>query len=384
MAASFNELQGLGSHSDNANLKARYLLDDDAANTTVVDSSATENDGTLAGGDNTEDKSATGPNSWLTKAFTFNGTDDYVNLGTGSRSILTGASGYTLLLRAKYTSTSRMVPFGCYDGNAVDNPAFTLDLNRSSSIPTTNGIFSFNRRTASSGTSDTNGYTTHSGLTDGNWHNISVAVNTSSNTIAIRVDKTAKTTTYVSQLYSGTIPNLLKNFYIGALNNDGSPGTYFTGTLSDLQLLTDVLSSTDVDQWEDGPELIYSTGASLGDDGAYSVGTWVLPSPFGSGSNGTPMYEWVIANAAGSVVDSGSVSSGTADISSEEGNTVYLLVRASNTGGYDVGDKATRTSGYGSSGDGYYEVDSVVAAGGGGGFQPAWAANATQVAGIAV
>lgn len=59
--------------------KAHYKLNDDAANTTVEDSSENSNTGTLEGGDNTADVSVTGK---INKAFGLNGTDDCVNIDT--------------------------------------------------------------------------------------------------------------------------------------------------------------------------------------------------------------------------------------------------------------------------------------------------------------
>lgn len=117
-------------------------------------------------------------------------------------------------------------------------------------------------------------------------------------------------------------------------------------------------SSSEVNQLVDGIEPTYTSGASLDEDGNYSVGTW------DNQGNGSLSYVVSVVNAAGSVIGSDTTSTGTIDISEEAGNTVYLVVRASNNGGYGEGDYATRTSGFGSADDGYYEVASVVAGGG--------------------
>ena len=58
-------------------LVGHWKLNDKAANTTVADSSANANDGTLQGGDNTEDKSVAGKTGF---AFDFNGLDDSVQI----------------------------------------------------------------------------------------------------------------------------------------------------------------------------------------------------------------------------------------------------------------------------------------------------------------
>lgn len=56
----------------------RWTMDDDAASTTVLDSSGNGYDATLAGGDNTEDKASVGQ---IDGAFNLNGTDDYADAG---------------------------------------------------------------------------------------------------------------------------------------------------------------------------------------------------------------------------------------------------------------------------------------------------------------
>src|SRR5690606_737889 len=95
----------------------------------------------------------------------------------------------------------------------------------------------------------------------------------------------------------------------------------------------------------------YTSGASLAQNGALDVGDWE------DYSNGTATFEWVVANAAGTVIDSGTGDTGTA--TGLTPGTFYLYVRASNSGGYDVGDHGEREGAYGEANDGYYEVASV-------------------------
>lgn len=364
-ADSYNELFGLGSHSEDSRAAAWYPLQDDAASTAVDDQWSGGNNGTLSG-DTTADLATTGPNSWLASAFDFGAvTNRYVDLGAASRSFISGGAEGTVLMRVKTSQTGRIVPVGSYGGTVAAKASLSIDINRGSSIPQSGAVFLFARRSGTG--TDISGYATSTGINDGSWHNLSVGFKADTNTLTARIDKTDLTETYTAQTHGSTLASLYRNQYIGALNNDGTAGTYYADEICDVVFLAGAVTSAERDQWEDGPELNYTSGATFSGAGAYNVGAWALPAPFASGSNGTPTYVVSAVNAAGDVLGSDTTASGTIDISSEEGNTVYLVVRVSNTGGYDIGDKATRTSSFGSSGDGYYEIASVTAGGGGGG-----------------
>jgi len=62
------------------NLISHWLMNDDLATTAVLDSKGS-NDGTLEGGNNTEDISVAGK---INKALDFDGTDDYINCGNNA------------------------------------------------------------------------------------------------------------------------------------------------------------------------------------------------------------------------------------------------------------------------------------------------------------
>lgn len=169
--------------------------------------------------------------------------------------------------------------------------------------------------------------------------------------------------------YDRHYPQFLINSWTGGASpavtiagSGASAGTDYVFTdFGDGTALLELLSVRSADTAITVAEAVptYTSGASLGSDGAYNVGTW------DSHGNGTITYIVSAVNAAGDVLESAVTSTGTLDLSGNSGNTCYLLVRASNNGGYGEGDYATRTSGFGSADDGYYEVASVVAAGGG-------------------
>lgn len=151
------------------------------------------------------------------------------------------------------------------------------------------------------------------------------------------------------------------NLTLGAFSQGAS--SPWDGRIFEVRLYSNALNDTDRNTQAD--DLIaqvggavsvpaYSSGATLGSDGAYDVGTW---------TNTPTSYSVVAVNAAGDLLGGSPVTgaTGTIDISEEAGSTVYLLVRASNAGGFGTGDFGSRTSGFGSSDDGYYEVASVTA-----------------------
>jgi hypothetical protein len=346
---SYNSLFGLGGHSEDANLEIWLPLQDDAASVSVDDRSSNNYAATLEGGDDTTDLSTSGPNNWLTKAFDFDGAADYVDtqyrptdqaeLSWLSRFRLDAAAGIGSYLFGAATTQGTNQCF--YDGNDI---RYRLD--------------------AGGATDVLNGPTETKEV----WRSFASSYNGST------VRSFFNGTFQASSAASGTVDqNGVFNTFVGAVTNSlgvPTPNLYFDGRLCDFAAFSRGLTDAEVAQWHNGPELRYASGASLSDVGAVNVGTWQLPAPFASGSNGSVTYDIVAVNAAGTVLDSATDTASTTDtfdLSANAGNICYLLVRAKNTGGYDVGDYATRTSGYGSSNDGYYEIASVTAAAGGGG-----------------
>lgn len=342
-ADSYNDLFGLGAHSEDASLVGWWLLGDDAASTTIVDESSNSNDGVLVGGRDTEVLAAASPNSWLPGSLSMNGTADSIELLQSGHAI---GRDCTYLLRtyldsaASGTSQEFSALIGTGDNNISvgRNSTPAVRLRWSASTQVTSGTVSEDAWltvgcTVFGSAGGTNEFLYLNGSSVGSFNN----------SIGLQSDD---------------------DLVVG---HDQDLSRYALARMAEAVAFSRNLSAAEVANWHAGPELNYSSGASLAANGAYNVGTWALPAPFASGSNGTATYVVSAVNAAGDVLGSDTTASGTIDISSEEGNTVYLVVRASNTGGYDVGDYATRTSGFGSAGDGYYEIASVTAGGGGGG-----------------
>lgn len=343
-ADSYNEIFGIGDHSGGPVLW--HNMQDDAASTTISSQSAASA-ATLAGGATTADQSIAGPNDWLPKAINLQSSPDSITL---SGSAL-GSNDATLLMFCKHNSVASQ-GWGIH-GEPVNSGT-------ASHYPFDGSIYCSTWR--STGGSDANRVNVGALPADTtSWHQIAVKTTPGADGWSFRINGTDRATaTGHASLYtsSGT-------WRVG--QGTASPtGEYLNAAVAGFAVFDTHLSDAEEANAFLGPELNYVSGATLGSDGAYNIGTWALPAPFDSVSNGTPTYIVSAVNTAGDVIGSDTTSSGSIDISEENGNTVYLMVRVTNNGGYDIGDKATRTSGFGSSGDGYYEIASVTAGGGGG------------------
>lgn len=336
MAASFNQII-----ADSAT-KLYWPCLDDAPNSDVVDYSGEGNTGTLSG-DNTEDVTTAGPNGYLTKGFQLNGIDNRIASGAA---IASGTP--TTMWGWVKTSDDGVRVMGHYVGTNVR--VIGISLNAASGTPD----FFVQHFDGSNATAA-------SGVTGGGAWKFVVGRFDSDADRSVWVNGAEEGDNTTSRGSIGTIDN----FIVGMSPWSGG-GQYLNGDVSGIGCTDDALTDEEIAELYNGPELNYSSGVSFSDAGVFDVGTWLLPAPFASGSNGTPTYSVIAVNAAGTVLDSASSATGTLDLSANAGNICYLLARVSNTGGYDVGDHGSRTSGYGSADDGYYEIASVTAAGGGG------------------
>lgn len=339
MADSYNELFGLGGHSEDASIEAWWPLQDDAASTAIDDVTSNGVDATLTP-DDTADLSVAGPNSWLTKAFDCGASvgNAYATFAT----ITIPDGPLTVMWRHKPPggTASQWVL-----GNSADNFQLAIVNLGANALGLRSDAAGADYRWTDSDINDSSSWRSWCMTSDG------TGANAYKNAVDMGTAGTATGTDFGS-----SIDRLFRR----------NAGTYFGGEICDISVWTRELSSAEVSQWNSGPELRYSSGVDFQSDGTFDIGTWALPGLFSSGSNGSQTQEVLAANAAGSVLDTATTATGTLDLSSEAGNTCYLLARVSNSGGYDIGDFATRTSGYGSADDGYYELASVTAAGGGG------------------
>lgn len=297
-------------------------------------------DGTITGmGSNPVTR--TGPNGYLTSAFDFVPSGDkitYTDLGD----VINGQAAWCIGMYANLDTY----------GQSLGGRLFQLQSsNTSARTPSNENAYFIH---------EGNDFNSGVDIVDGSWN--AILFQKEATTKSIFVDGTE-----YSESDSGSTTTTSEDIIFA---NNAASNRALDGGLCNLFVFSRALTDNEWAESRGGPELVYSSGVSLTDAGVFDIGTWALPSPFASGSNGTQTQEVRIVNAAGTEIDTAvTTATGTFDLSTEAGNTVYLLVRASNSGGYDIGDFATRVSGYGSVDDGYFEIASVTVASIGGTFR---------------
>lgn len=340
MASSYNQAVGIGEHAIPASLQQHVTFLTD-----FNDRSGNAYHLTLNGGSSFGAMSITGPNDWLTNAIA-DGTSDYLSQGS-LPGVLNGQSAATLFVRVRRSSTAKFIQVGSVTSSNANHRFGILFSNPTAIFVAEGGSGQGSGSVANSDTTWQSAALVYDGSGGDNASRLKGYINGAAQSLSYSA-------TILASLTSSMVP-----WYVGAHFTNNIDADY-----SEIILYTEPFSAATVLELEDGPELNYVSGVSFDEDGNFDVGTWSLPSPFASGSNGSASYEVVAVNAAGSAVDSTTGSTGTLDLSSEAGNLVYLMVRATNTGGYDIGDYSTRSTSYGSADDGYYELTSVTAASG--------------------
>lgn len=322
----FNELFGLGSHTADTSLLA-WLKLQETSGTTAVDSSPNGNDGTYTGmGSNPV--TATGPTSWLPSAVSFDGVNDYVNLG-----VLPGASGasQTLLMYMKRTTdpagSTSTVGFGVFGEAARPSSG--------SFYPYTNGLVAcaaFRSQDASSMSRVTAG---DPGDTLTSWRKVCVKTSPGTGGWKFRLDGTnLGTADGLSTLYLGD------STWIGQ-SRDNTLASWYLGEIAHVARFNRELSDAEEAEAFDGPEplnLTPPTGTiALGTTFDGNVGTW------DSQNNGTVSCAWELRNVVGDVVEASGTAASGADITASGtfDGSYYLFVRASNDGGYDPAEDQT-------------------------------------------
>jgi len=226
---------GGGSWDLSANVVAQYKLNDDLATTAVINSIGTN--GTLAGGDNTEDISVTGK---INDAFDFNGTDDCVNCNQDFDSIF-------------QTSFSIEVWIQPDDGHpVVGGEIFGSNLLTTDSVDAVLQTSGKVRIQYGSDSNDASAMTNTPVFPDGatSWTHIIFTVS-EGNGIKIYVDSLDQTLdgTMDGDMAGVTMANYESgvNFYIGALNSsDSGANGFFAGLIDNVRIFNKELSSTEV------------------------------------------------------------------------------------------------------------------------------------------
>ena len=213
-------------------------MNDDLATTAVLDSKGS-NDGTLEGGNNTEDISVAGK---INKALDFDGTDDYINCGNNASLDITDVITLSVWLK--------------WDGAVNGWNDYRVLIYGTDTYRIFGGSVSAGKIHMSiwgSGETWINTPASTTRVDDGEWHHI---VGTSDGTtLCLYVDGVLE-----ASIESGTINNLIGNVYIGA-RATGTSG--WNGKIDDVRIYNTALTPYYV-------KLLYNNGAGTEDENIQS------------------------------------------------------------------------------------------------------------------
>lgn len=324
MAASYNELFGLGTYSEDASLEGWWKLQDDAASTSVADSSSAASGGSLNGGNNTADISVAGPTGYLSKALDFDGTADYVALNAEYSA---GVTEFTLLawLNPDGTSGARG-HFGSFRTSG-GNDGLQSYINNSS-----NTLRANLRQAGDVDVASDDG----TAVSASSWS--STAICWDGSNIRRFVNGSATGTADVTSI--SAVGTCGFSSFIGGMSNSGSLAFPFDGQIAGVAFFSRALTSAEVAQWDAGPEPLNTVAPTLsgtetvGQTLSCTTGTW------DSQSNGTLTYsyQWTRSDDGTGTNEadiSGATSSTYTLVSADSGKYIRCRVRASNDGGFD-------------------------------------------------
>lgn len=275
MASSYNELFGLGTHSEDASLEGDWPCQDDAASTVVDDASSNAIDGVLTGGDDTEDLSVTGPNNYLTKALSLDATNDYV-LKTGFTDLV---DNWTVGIWINPTAG-----FGSFDA-AITNGKTGGDRKYKYTIQD-NGSGKWR---ANIGDDTVQNVATGDAIVTGTLIHLVASYDKVNLRLYEDGTQTASTASTLTTYTTGDL------HIAGSVTEDLSVNT-FLGTYAGSFVFSRTLTAAEIAQIKNGPEEINSVAPAVtgteteGQTLTTTTGTWALDSPFASGSNGSPSY----------------------------------------------------------------------------------------------
>ncbi|HEX2910395.1 MAG TPA: hypothetical protein VH186_06270 [Chloroflexia bacterium] len=153
------------------------------------------------------------------------------------------------------------------------------------------------------------GTTNATNFNDGNKHTIEISANVTAGTVTIKLDEAILPVT-ISATPPATFTNLSNNFLLGALNNGGTPGAFFKGTIDNFVIGT-------------SPTTLY--GSYLFDDGANPTA-----DASGNNNNGTLLGNPLPAFVKGLTFLSG-IARITANIVRVQGGLIRITNRAIQT-----------------------------------------------------
>lgn len=318
MANSFNELSGLGDWGVYAALAAWWRCQDNAASTAVLDSSPNGYDGTLNGGDYTEDLQTTGPVDWQPSALQFDGAADYVSVAGIPNPF--AATPWTVTSRLRFDGNPASGLYGIvsnYSGSTVAQSHRTVSIEDSAYHDLALTYDGANL----------------SCFVDGTQIGSPTAV-AASNGVLIRYDSALNRISTYTSSSAGTFE---------VANSPHAGAHFFVGPINDVRVYTDGLSASENAELIAGPEPVYVGGFTRSFSVDKTTATWnVSNSNWGldaslgvaADANGVLTAE-VRIKRDGVIVATSAGFSGSLIVPA--GDDFALEMRVSNDGGYDDG-----------------------------------------------
>ena len=220
------------------NISAYYKLDDNLA-TTVVNDLTNTNEGTLEGGDNTEDISVAGK---ISTALELDGANDYIN--TTYNRTTTGDFTYSFWINLKNWTTNTYI-FG--HGNGVERLYVSLDDDGGG-----HPIASFYLDTGAAGGYYVDGT---SEIKTGEWTHIVAVWDDSGSEMKLYVNGSLEAS---NDTIVGSVGTILQPLFIGSINNGGTPLNHFNGTVDEVGIWTRALNTSEITElWNSGSGTTY-------------------------------------------------------------------------------------------------------------------------------
>ncbi len=249
---------------DVSSTRAGYWPFDENSGTITYDSTSNHYNGTING--------ATWATGKFNSALNFNGTSNYVNMGTPSALEFNNTS-FTVASWFKSTSTagSRMVSTGL----SLWNSGFYLGLNNSSC---NTGCVSGDLG-ADGTTAHTVAFDTTTTFNDNQWHQAVMVIDQTAKTAQIYVDGVAQP---LSKSFCGTVSGTTINFStcssvntysttepftVGAYKGAGGTYQFFSGSLDEVRVYGSALSSAQVQSLYPNPQLTNTATVTTPNDG---------------------------------------------------------------------------------------------------------------------
>jgi len=242
----------------------------------VADSSGQGNHGYL-----TNFTSTTTVPGVIGQALSFDGADDYVDVGLmGNFGGNMATDKPSISYWVKTSDTAKQFIYGIR--NSASDTRIDTRINVSSNGTETTGYIQ-----AIISDEDGNqlifGVDSDTGVSNGSWHHVVVKYDGPNNTGEIYVDGVSQTIVYNIQATPDNFANFIYNMYIGGFNNIGSLLLPFNGSLDEVRIYNRSLSQAEItDLYNQGAKKFITTNKSLAnspDLASGLVGYWTFDGP---------------------------------------------------------------------------------------------------------